>query len=318
MWLGDLLTNVQEARGEPWTLIGAPPEKFLGRLESVITSLRLMAAEAGAQGAHPTKLWISEVRRAELGNALRRVRMTVEHQLQIRTTKYLQQIKAELKKNAIDLELHARPDWDNPLPWPTSELLAIVDLESPSCWLAWHQEQESLIRATVGDSRRIWIVPRIGGLAISLLTVGGVSTLFPSAYAVDDWLGALHVRRLDDTLTRAAQVAIDLIIELDGMRRFGLGTEERSVVEQTVQKDNERRLAGALVEFETLTEGKSVQLLPRQLSAEVAAGHVALAESIAALAHGRLMPGADALKSLNDALLMQDIGNALCVKVAKA
>lgn len=102
------------------------------------------------------------------------------------------------------------------------------------------------------------------------------------------------------------------------MRRFGLGTEERPVVEQTVQKDNERRLAGALVEFETLTEGKSVQLLPRQLSEEVAAGHVALAESIAALAHGRLMLGADALKNLNDVLLMQDIGNALCVRVAKA
>ena len=230
----------------------------------------------------------------------------------------LQQIKTELKKNAIDLELHARPDWDNPLPWPTSELLAIVDLESPSCWLTWHQEQESLIRATVGDSRRIWIVPRIGGLAISLLTVGGGSTLFPTTYAVDDWLDALHVRRLDDTLTRAAQVALDLIIELDGMRRFGLGTEERPVVEQTVQKDNERRLAAALVEFETLTEGKSVQLLLRQLSVEVAAGRVALAESIAALAHGRLMPGADALKKLNAALLMQDIGNALCIRGAKA
>ncbi len=318
MWLGDQLKNVQEARGEPWTLIGAPPEKFLGRLESLITSLRLMAAEAGTQGARPTQLWISEVRRAEFGNALRRVRMTVEHQLQIRTTKYLQQIKTELKKNAIDLELHSRPDWDNPLPWPTSELLAIVDLESPSCWLTWHQEQESLIRATVGDSRRIWIVPRIGGLAISLLTVGGVSTLFPTTYAVDDWLDALHVRRLDDTLTRAAQVALDLIIELDGMRRFGLGTEERPVVEQTVQKDNERRLAAALVEFETLTEGKSVQLQLRQLSVEVAAGRVALAESIAAVAHGRLMPGADALKKLNAALLMQDIGNALCIRGAKA
>ncbi|WP_143496895.1 hypothetical protein [Pseudomonas sp. Irchel s3a18] len=318
MWVGDLLKNVQEARGEPWTLIGAPPEKLLGRLEGLIASLRLMAAEAGTQGARPTQLWVSEVRRAELGSALRRVRMAVEQQLQIRTTKYLQQIKAELKKNAIELELHARPDWDNPLPWSTSELLAIVDLESPSGWLTWHLKQESLIRATIGEGRRIWIVPRIGGLAISLLTVGGVSTLFPLAYAVDDWLDALHILRLDDTLTRTAQVALDLIIELDGLRRFGLGTEGRPVVEQTVQKDDERRLAGALLEFETLTEGKSVQLLPRQLSEEVAAGHVALAESIAAWAHGRLMPGANALKSLHDALLMQDIATALNVRAAKA
>ncbi|RON15621.1 hypothetical protein BK662_12830 [Pseudomonas frederiksbergensis] len=318
MWAGDLLKNVQGTRSEPWALIGAPPEKLLGRLESLIASLRLLAAEAGTQEARPTQLWLSEVRRAELGNALRRARMAVEHQLQVRTTKYLQQVKVELEKNSIELELHARPDWNNPLPWPTLELLAIVDMESPTDWLIWYLEKESLIRAAIGESRHIQIVPRIGGLAISRLTVGGVSTLLASAYVVDDWLDALHISRLDDTLTRAAQIALDSIVELDGLRRFGLGTEGRPVVEQAVRADDERRLAGALIEFERLAEGEPVQLLLRRLSEEVAAGHVALAEDIAALTHGRLTPGAEALMNLQDVLLVQDITTALRASAAKA
>jgi len=156
------------------------------------------------------------------------------------------------------------------------ELLAITKLDSPADWLLWSAEQGLLVRAAVGDGRRIWVAPRIGGLLVSRLTIGGVSTLFPSPYAVDDWLDTLGKRRLDDALTRAAQVALDLIIELDGLRCFGLGTEGRPAVERSLREDDERLLAEALLAFEALGDARPVQGMLRELAEAVATQRLAL------------------------------------------
>lgn len=130
LWVGDLLKNAHEARNEPWDLAGNPPEALLQRLESLIFALRLLAVEASTRGAKPTQLWTSMTRRAERGNALRLAKVAVEQQLRVRSTTYLQRVQDELTKAGLELELHVRPDWDIPLPWPNLELLAIVDLES--------------------------------------------------------------------------------------------------------------------------------------------------------------------------------------------
>jgi len=310
MWVSDLLKNVREARNEPWALLNGPPEELFQRLEGLFGALRLLSAEAGARDAQPIMLWKSVTRDTARGNALRRARNAVEHSLRTQSANYLNRVEADLAKAGIELELHARPDWDIPLPWPTLELLAITQLDSPADWLPWTAEQAPRLRAAVGDGRRIWVAPRIGGLLVSRLTIGGVFTLFPSPYAVDEWMDSLRLRRLDDALTRAAQGALDLIIELDGLRCFDLGTDCRPAVERSVREDDERQLSEALLAFEALAEGGPVQGMLRELAETVAAQRIALAEGAAALTHGRLTLGGKALIGLSTALLSADLAAA--------
>lgn len=310
MWAGDLIKSIRSAQDDPWDLIGEVPEDLLLRLESLVSSLRLLAAEAGHQNVQPTLLWISATLRADRGNALRLAKVSAEHCQKERSARYLRDIKGKLIKSGIELELHARPDWNAPLPWPALEMLAIVALDSPIDWLVWIAKQGANVRTAIGDGRLIRVIPRIGGFIVSRLTVGGVSTLFPSPYAADDWLDELGIYRLDDVLARAAEPAIDLMIELDGLRRFSLGSGERPAVEHAVRENDEQRLSEAIDMFEALAEGTSVQPLLRLLSTEVAARRVELAEGVAAMTHGKMTTGVEQLIALQIDLLAQDVATA--------
>ena len=181
--------------------------------------------------------------------------------------------------------------------------------------MAWTLEQGPRIRTAVGEGRHVWVVPLVDGFAVSRLTMGGVSTLFASPYAVDDWLDELQLNRLDDILTRAAQHALDLVVELDGLNCFDLGTKWRPDLERAFRTNGEQQLSEALVSFEALADGTPVQALPRQLSQKVTAGHIAIAECVAALTHGRWMGGIEELMNLQSAVLTQEI--AAASKLAK-
>ncbi|MCX7070282.1 MAG: hypothetical protein NTW01_04710 [Gammaproteobacteria bacterium] len=312
MWTGDLLNQIRKAREEPWELIGDVPEKLLQRTESLVTALRLFAAEAGARNAKPTSLWASITRHADRGNAIRLVKLSVERRVRANAADYLRRVNADLVSAGIELELRARPNWNDPLPWPTLELLAIVSLNSPEDWPFWIIEKAPHVRAAVGEGRLIRFVPRVSGFALSRLTSSGVSSIFSSPYVVDDWLDSLAVPRLDDALTRAAASVIDLVIELDGLRCFGLASKERPAVERAVKEDNERQLEDALVAFEALAQGTSVRSLPRYISEEVALMHIAAAKGAAALTHEYLTPGGEALMNLQFELLLGDLALNTC------
>lgn len=310
MWAGDLIKSVRSAQKDPWGLIGETSEDLLLRLENLVSSLRLLAAEAGHQNARPTQLWTSVTLHAGRGNALRLAKISAEYSLKERSARYLRDVKNKLIKAGIELELHARPDWSTPLPWPALEMLAIVTLDSPIDWFLWLSKQGANVRIAIGDGRLIRVIPRMSGFVVSRLTVGGVSTLYPSPDAADNWLDELGIHRLDDVLARAADPAINLLIELDGLRRFNLGLGKRPTVEHAVRKNDEQRLSEAIDMFEALAEGTSVQPLLRLLCAEVAAGCVELAEGVAAMTHGKVTTGIEQLIALQIDLLAQDVATA--------
>lgn len=311
IWTGELLKNVWEARGEPWSIVGIDPEPLFIRLENILTSLRLLAAEAGSESSHPTKMWIAKTRKTQLGNALRLAKIEAEQQLKTRSGRYLRQTEARLQASGIELTLYTRPDWKFFLPWPNVELLAVVDLETPADWLLWFNEHAVQIRTDIGESRQMWIIPRIAGFAVSQLTVGGVSSFFSSPHDVDDWIATLSIPQLDDAFVRLAQPIIDLVIGLDGLRCFRLGGDKRPVLEQTVRQIDEHKLERALLAFDASSAGTSVHNLLRMLSDDVASGSVNLAQDVAALTHGRLAPGVEILVRIQNALLAQDIANAI-------
>ncbi|MDD2893256.1 MAG: hypothetical protein PHF20_04945 [Halothiobacillaceae bacterium] len=222
-WAGTLLKDIHQARQEPWELVGKAPDEPLLRLEWVIDSLRLLAAESDVSNSSPVRRWSDKARKADPGNALRIARLSVDEDLRKRSVSYVRSVKSDLEAAGVEAEIHARPNRDDPLPWPALDFLVIVNMNSSADWQIWLQEQASRVRIAIGEGRRVWVVPRIAGLVVSRLTVGGVATLFPSPYAVDDWLDTLHLRCLDDIFTREAERLINLVIELDGLRSFGLG-----------------------------------------------------------------------------------------------
>lgn len=310
-WLKDLLKDIEKSKNYPWDLIGGYPEKSFTRLQELIMSLRLLSAEAGTQGKKPTQLWVAEAKLATRGGALSSAVRVVRRQFNKLVSDCLVEVETRLESEKIAIELHARPDWEEPLPWPTSEFLAIVDLEYPEDWLIWLEENGAYIQNAIGNHRRLWIIPRIAGILVSRLTVSAIINLFASPYAVDDWLDELKLPRLNDMLTQAAQPVLTLISELDGLRHFDLGTESRPGVEQSVRQEDEKALIAALQEFEQIAEGTPVQMLLRQLNEECISGRVAIAAGEAAMLHGQFTPGGEALLMLQSTLLTQDLVTAL-------
>ncbi|CAI1110321.1 Uncharacterised protein [Serratia proteamaculans] len=306
-WLKDLLKDIERGKDYPWDLVGGYPEKSFMRLKELITSLCLLSAEAGTQGIKPTLLWLTEVKSALRGGALSSAVRVVMRQFNKLMSGYLLEIEGRLKNLGIETELHARPDWEQLLPWPTSEVLAIVELEYPEDWLLWLEENGTHVQSAIGEHRRLWIIPRIAGIVVSRLTVSATFSLFASPYAVDDWLDELDLYRLNDKLVQAAQPALSLITELDGLRHFNLGTESRPHLEQSVRQEDEKALMTALLEFEQVAEGTPVRMLLRQLNEECIAGRMDIAKGGVALLHGQLTAGGEALLDLQFTLLTQDL-----------
>jgi len=310
-WLKDLLRNIEEGKDYPWELVGGYPEKSFTRLKELITSLRLLSAAAGSQGVNPTRLWLAESKAAARGGALSSAVRVIMRQFNKLAMEKLLEIEGRLRNRGIEAELYARPDWEQLLPWPTSEFLAIIDVEYPEDWLLWLDENGEHIQSAIGEHHRLWVIPRIAGIVISQLTVSAIFKLFASPYAVDDWLDELKINRLNDTLTQAAQPVLSLITELDGLRHFNLGTAERPHLEQSVRQENEKALISALGKFEKIAEGTQVQMCLRQLNEECIAGRIDVAEGGNALLHGQLTAGGEALLNLQFTLLTQDLVTAL-------
>lgn len=306
-WINDLLKQLPEARNEPWVFVESAPNDLFDRLEALLASLRLLAAEAGTRDPQTTTPWKGATKDATRGNALRRAKIIAEGRSNMQSHEYLKRLRADLTAAGVSIDLHIRPCWDEPIPWPPIQLLGIVDLIAPAEWQTWVAEHAPTVRAAAGEGRQIFLAPRIKGLAASRLTVSGISTMLPSPYAVDEWLDALHQPRLDDPLSRAAQAALDHLVELDGMRCFGLGASGRPPLEQAVRARHESMLADALSAYEALADGKQARLLLREFAESVTTCNIGLAEAIAGLSHGQVTPALVALADLSTTVLSEDL-----------
>lgn len=306
-WTNDLLKKIKKAENEPWEFIGKPPIEQLSRLREIIESLRLLGAESGIRNIHPTHLWLAQTKKAAINQALRTVKLAADEMLKIRSAQYVHQVKNTLQRENIQVQIHTRLNWEYALPWPPMEVMAIVNLGSSTDWPLWLVENEAGLRSAIGKSRRLWVLPRIEGVVVSSLTVGGVAALLQLPYVIDDWLDLLQVRCLNDIFTRESQRVINLLVEIDGMRTFALGKPGRPALERVVRQDVEEQLLDALMRFEALAVGTPIQLVLSELKEEVSEGRVALAESIAAITHGQVLPGVEMLMNIRTALLEQDL-----------
>jgi len=217
-WTKKLLEQIQLVRQEPWDLIGDSPENSLKRIESVIEGLRLIAVDASTRDVNRIDLWLSIARSAYQNDALRVVLYNTNKSLDLRADSYKHSVVSSLTDIDCRIKnIYFRPNWEAPISWPSLEVLLIVDLQSPEEWHNWIEKNVNLIRDSIGEHRYVSIVPRMNGLLVKRLSVGGIVTFFPCLDRIDSWMESLNLPILKDTITSAWAYALDLMVELDGI-----------------------------------------------------------------------------------------------------
>lgn len=241
----DLREHIAKARAEPWSLIEKPPVAMFDRLAHLTEALWLLGGEAMARGSNPVTLWHGRAKSARRGNALRLVAFEVTRAVEQRLDEVRKALKAALIEIEVDAEIIVRQDKANVRPWPTCKVLAIIPLESLRDWEPVVERAWPALRQAAGEGRGLWLVPSIGGLVVSRLSVGGVGRPFPIPYDVDIWLADEGKTLLDDVCTRIWSQALDALIEIDGVRHLGFATPTRPAREADVVEDARRRKAQA-------------------------------------------------------------------------
>lgn len=308
-WAGDLLGRVDEAAGEPWSLVGGAPDDLLGRLGRLVDGARMLAGEAGSRGTAPHREWERTARSARPGNALRLVGGEVGALVGRRA----EAVRARVARAAGELGLRADvrvgPDGHECLVWPPSEVLVVVTLDRLGSWRDVLPAAAAPLRDAAGERRRLRLVPLLQGRAVSRLSCGGVATLFPTPYAADEWLEAAGYRLLHDERARAFGDAVDALAEISGMGRFGYGAEGRPAPERAALAGAEDRLGRALATLRRRLAGEDRDLLAR-VEALVAAARsrvVDLASDLAAGLRGRTAPVVDQVEALSLMMLEHDL-----------
>lgn len=285
----DLAEHVEEARREPWEIIGGAPSDLLDRLATLTDTLRLLGGEAVARQGRPHELWRKTAKAAQPRNALRRVAFGVRRVVDERLNKVKQTITAAVQAAGILAQTHVRLDLTRVQPWPTCEVLVLIELDALADWETTLDTAWPHLRAATEEGRNLWIAPIFDGVAIGRLTVGGVRQPFPAAYEADGWLKGLGATLLEDPCSRLWVEMLDALVMIDGAVRFGYGAADRPAVEQTILAQAQMQLDDGLVRLKIQLDDKVPGSFDEITAfvAAVRAGTIDLAGRTTALTRGQ-------------------------------
>lgn len=250
-WLNDLIADADTATDEePWELLNGDAPKALGRLKSLLETLRLLAGEAHERQATPASTWAERGKRTQRGNAVQLVGVAARASADRR----LGRRKAEIERTARDAGLqavfHVREEPRGVLPWPSFELLALVPASDVVHATARVDESIEPLRRIVDPGVRLTIVPVVDGVAIAALGQSGHETLLPDADSGARWLEYVGMDGLRSDAAEALGRVLDLAAQLGAMDACCLGVAGRPSEETRVREHLERELRDSRVELE--------------------------------------------------------------------
>ena len=126
-WLNDLIADAEAAVDEePWELLSGSAPKALGRLKSLLGTLRSLAGEAHERQANPARTWTERGKRAQRGNAIQLVGVAAKASDDRRLGRRKAGIEREARAAGLQAVFHIREVASGVLPWPPVEVLALV------------------------------------------------------------------------------------------------------------------------------------------------------------------------------------------------
>ncbi len=227
-WLSDLIADVDTAIAEePWQLIGDEPPPMLTRLKTLLETLRLLAGEAHERREAPAVTWAARGRGARMGNAIGLVSFLAKDAGEQR----LNQRKAEIERSAeaarISTEFHFRINGKGILPWPPTDILALLSVPDIAGAVIALSEQAELVRSLVDSSVHLTIMPAIEGIAFPALARSGYQNLLPDAKGATAWAEDLELPQAPSAIADLFGEVLSLTGELGQMDQKGLGAETR-------------------------------------------------------------------------------------------
>ena len=250
-WLNDLIADADAAVDEePWELLPGSAPKALGRLKSLLETLRSLAGEAHERQAKPASTWAARGKRAQRGNAIRLVGVAAKASADRR----LRQRKAGIERDAqaagLQAAVHVREDSRGALPWPPFEVLALVPAGDLLHAAATVDESVEPLRRIVDPAMRLTVVPVVDGVAVAALGRSGYETLYPDAVSGAGWLEYVGIDGLRSDAAETLGQVLDLAAQLGAMDSRGLGLAGRPSEETDVREGLEGSLGERRAEVE--------------------------------------------------------------------
>ena len=237
-WLNDLISDVETVgKEEPWHLIAKGPPQALGRMRSLLETLRLSAGEAHQRQEAPVVTWLVRRKVPRAGNALRSVSLAANAASNRRLKERKSNIERAVRSGGIEVTCHLRVSPEGILPWPPADVLALVQTEDISTAILALEHSAERVRSVVDTTTHLTLVPFVDGMAIPALTRAGHQSLLPDPEAGALWLKQIGFDGAASETAEAFGEALALASELGSMDRLKLGLEDRPIEEIVIRQE---------------------------------------------------------------------------------
>ena len=227
-WLNNLIADVRTViADEPWQLVGDGPPPTLTCLKSLLMTLRLLAGEAHERQQPPMVTWAAYGKGARPRNALRLITSKAKSSGNKKLANRKAVFERAAAKAGINAEFHLRTNFEDILPWPPADILALLPATNTADAALTLDENAELLQSLVGSSNRLTIVPLIDGVAFPTLAKSVRQTLLPDVDGAIVWAKYLGLPYAPSVIASLFREVLTLSSELGAMEQKGLGNDLR-------------------------------------------------------------------------------------------
>lgn len=258
-WTASLIQNIDEADAdEPWHLIGGAPAS-LATLREMLVAIRNIAGDS-AGGLDPPAL----KHRALLGksrpnNALRLVGNRVSATMDAARTRLASELRAALAAQGITADVIALESPDAIVPWPPSEMVVIIPIDSLEDLEAF-EVAASAARDTVHEHMKVTAIPVIDGRLAPTWGKSGHGLMVHLVDRAEEWPARLEMPAFIPIASAAFGATVDSASSLQSMDHLGLGIESRPSAEIDARDALETQLANRRNELARLIRSLGADL----------------------------------------------------------
>jgi hypothetical protein len=304
-WIDDLMKDVSSAEvEEPWSVLGIRPPEELRQLTEVLQGVRALAGEASIRKQSPlTTHFINGIRK---GLLFTKACKAAEAFRVSRLEKLKRSLDDAICTAENGIKVFLIEEASVPVFWPPADVLLSVPVESPNAFSQLIAESWPAWRAFVDESRRICILPVMGGYGMTKLASSGLGTLYPDTDPAAKWCVLAGVEPLPTPTVDAFSQVSSFLIEAEGIEAYRAAKGELNHDEEAHYRGVVTKLEGARAAFAKLEIPEQLKKLVNELVESNLQGKLPLAPSVNAMLRGEAMRGAELLGGLVHILTMLD------------